>query len=261
MRATGLLMTRPPAALLWLFFILPVCAATADREQIEDTRSKIEKWIETKRLISQEKRDLELAKEMLSERIKLVQREITALQGKMDDAQKSIDEVDNKRAGMVEENEKLKQSSSALTEVLFSLEERTRQLLKRLPDPICQRIKPLSQRLPEQSGQTKLSVSERFQNLVGILNEVDKFNREITVTSEVRNLHDSTTVEVATIYLGIGQAFYASADGRIAGIGTASDEGWIWKSQNEASAQIADVIAILKNEKVASFVKLPIEIH
>jgi seryl-tRNA synthetase len=249
------------ASLLFTGTLLISNAVSADREEIENTRTKIEKWIETKQLISQEKRDLVLAKEMLNERIELVQQEINSLHGKVSDANKNFEEADKKRAGMLEENTKLKEASVSLADVLVSLEERTKELLKRLPDPICQRVKPLSQRLPEKTGETQLTTSERFQNVVGILNEVDKFNREITISSEVRTLPDGTSVEVAAVYAGIGQAFYASADGSVAGIGSATDEGWVWKPNNEASSQIAEAIAILKNEKVATFVRLPVEIH
>jgi hypothetical protein len=161
---------------------------------------------------------------------------------------------------MLQDNQKLKDASASLIGALESLEERTKELLKRLPDPVCQRVKPLRQRLPEKSAETKLSVSERFQNVVGILNEVDKFNREITLTSEVRTLPDGPSVEVVAVYIGIGQAFYASADGTVAGIGTAQKDGWVWKPDNTAGPRIAEAIAILKNEKVAKFVQLPIEI-
>ena len=51
------------------------------------------------------------------------------------------------------------------------------------------------------------------------------------------------------------------AYGKVAGIGfSVPGEGWKWKAANEAAPQIADAIAIMKNEKVAAFVKLPIEI-
>jgi FtsZ-binding cell division protein ZapB len=248
-----------------LFFavcFLPYAATSAGKTtaNIEDTRAVIEKWVDTQRVISQEKRDLALAKEMLNARIELLQREIESLRSKIDEAKTSIAEADKKRDDMIKENEKLKQASAALNDTLVSLEEGTKRLLKRLPDPIRERVKPLSQRLPENSSQTKLSVAERFQNIVGILNEVDKFNREISMTSEVRTLADGSSVEVTALYIGIGQAYYASANGKVAGTGKASEEGWVWKPDNEAAAQIAETIAILKNEKVASFVQLPVEI-
>jgi hypothetical protein len=257
---------RPAVGLLLFicaFCLLSSGAISADKvaDNTEDARAALEKWVETKRIISQEKRDWELGREMLNERINLVQREIQSLRNKISEAKENIAEADKKRAEMIEENERLKGASASLSNILVSLEERMKHLLGRLPDPIKERVKPLSQKLPDNTGQSKLSIAERFQNIVGILNEVDKFNREISVTSEVRTLADGATIEVAALYVGIGQAYYASANRNIGGIGTVSDDAWVWRQANEAAAQIADAIAILKNEKVASFVQVPVEIE
>ncbi len=251
-------------AVLLVGFVCITCTALIGDEDNESktqiTKAAMEKWIETQRVISQEKRDLALSKETLNDRIAVVQREIESMQGKVKDAESSIAEADKKREELVDENEKLKVASSSLVSVLKNLEGKLRHLVERLPDPIRERIKPLSQRLPEDSEQTKQSVAERFQNIVGILNEVDKFNREISITSEVRTLEDGSSVEVAALYIGIGQAYYTSANAAFAGTGTISDTAWVWKPNNQAAAEIASAIAILKNEKVASFVRLPIEI-
>ncbi len=241
------------------------CAASFAAElgdsKPQQARLNVEKWIETQRVISQEKRDLALAREMLNERIALVQREIDSLRGKISEAETSIADADKKRAEMVEENEKLKQASASLTGTLNTMEGKVRHLLSRLPDPIRERIKPLSQRLPLDSEQTKQSVAERFQNIVGILNEIDKFGREISMTSEVRTLEDGSAVEVAAMYMGLGQAYYVSASGKVAGVGSVAGDAWTWRPYNQAAEQIAAAIAILKNEKPASFVHLPITIE
>jgi FtsZ-binding cell division protein ZapB len=228
---------------------------------VGQTRTAMEEWVKTRRIISQERRDWALGREMLNERVQLVQREIDSLRTKISEAQESVTEADKKRADLLEENEKFKQASATLNSAAVALETRTKELLKRLPDPIRERVKPLSQRFPEDPEDTKMSLGERFQNVVGILNEVNKFNREITVTSEVRTLPDGTSAEVVTLYVGIGQAYYASANGKVAGTGTASEEGWVWTPANEAAPAIAQAIAILKNEQAASFVRLPIRVE
>ncbi|MEA3305567.1 MAG: DUF3450 family protein [Candidatus Omnitrophota bacterium] len=240
---------------------LPAGETGVDAGNVDSTRAALEKWVETRRIISQEKRDWAFGREMLTERIELVEREIESLKSKIREAEKNITETDKKRAGMVEENEKLKEASTALSSTVMTLEAHTGELLKRLPDPIRERVKPLSQRLPDNSDEAKLSLSERFQNIVGILNEINKFNRDITVTSEVHKLPDGTSAEVTAFYVGIGQAYYASSNGNAAGAGTASADGWIWTPANKAAAEILEAIAILKNEKAASFVQLPVEIQ
>lgn len=237
-------------------------AVSADKSSanIEGTRSALEKWVETESVISREKRDFELAKEMLNERIELVKREIKSLQDKISEAEKSIAEADKKRIKLVEENEKLKEATSSLNKIAGTLENRTKDLLRRLPNPIRETVQPLSQRLPADPNGTKLSLTERFQNIVGIINEINKFNSEITATSEVHTLKDGSSIEVTALYVGIGQGYYVNSHENIAGIGRPSVGGWIWEPADEAAGQISDAIAILKNEKPAFFVQLPVEI-
>ncbi len=241
--------------------LVPLGSVQADSEKIEQTRTTLEKWVETQRIISEEKRDFKLAKEMLNERIDLVKREIESLEEKIGQAEDSIAEADKKRMELIEENDKLKAASASLVDTMVALEKRIKELLVRLPDPIRDRVKPLSQRLPDGKTETKLNNSERFQNMVGILNEVDKFNREITATSELRDLENGSSMEVAAMYIGIGQAYYVNNNGDVAGIGTSGDEGWIWSPNNDVASQISLSLGIFNNEKPASFVPLPVEIR
>jgi len=223
-------------------------------------RATIEQWVETRRIISKEQRDWKLGREMLSERIEIVQNEIESLRAKIANAEESIAEADKKRAELIEENEKLKEASSALDSTVITLEQRTSELLRRLPEPIRQRVKPLSQRISDDPQESKLSLAERFQNVVGILNEVNKFNREITLTSEVRSLPDGSSAEVTAMYIGIGQGYYVNASATVAGVGTASADEWIWTPNNTVAADIARAVAILKNEQLAQFVPLPVQV-
>jgi FtsZ-binding cell division protein ZapB len=231
------------------------------RDSIKGARTALEKMVQTRQAISKEKQDWALAQEMLDERIKLVQREIESLREKIGQAEKSISDTDKKRSELMEENDKLKGAAESLKGIVTKLEARTIALNKRLPDPIRERIKPLSQQLPEDPNETKLSLSQRFQNVIGILNEVNKFNREPTVTSEVRTLADGKVAEVTALYIGLGQAYYVGANGTVAGVGRPSEDGWKWESVNDEADEITDVIAIMKNEKVASFVPLPVKVQ
>jgi hypothetical protein len=133
-------------------------------------------------------------------------------------------------------------------------------LVRRLPDPIRDKIRPLSQRLPADSAKSELPIAVRFQNLVGIVNEVNKFAREITMTSEIRKLADGSSAEVTVVYIGLAQAYYSGGGGKIAGFGTAGPEGFTWTVANDMAPQVAKLVAILKNESPAEFVPLPLKV-
>jgi uncharacterized phage infection (PIP) family protein YhgE len=236
-------------------------AQNSTHDQLDGTRAALDKWVETRRILSKEKQDWELGKEMLSDRVQVVKQEITSLKGKISDAEKSTAEADKKRAELADENEKLKQASASLSSTIAGLESRTKQLLQRVPDVLRERLRDLSKSIPEKPEETKLSLNVRYMNVVGILNEIDKFNREISTSTEVRKLPDGTSVEVTTLYIGLGQAYYASTNGKAAGVGVPSAQGWAWTPANESAAQIQKAIAVFKNEQVAAFVPLPVHIN
>jgi len=235
--------------------------APSTAQRIESTRDTLERWVETRRVISDEQRDWTLGKELLDSRVDMLRRDIDGVRARIAEAEKSIGETDRRRSELVARNDALKATSAGLAQTAAALEARTKELVKRLPDPIREKIRPLSQRLPEDPATSSLSLSVRFQNVVGILNEVNKFSREISVASEVRKLPDGTSAEVTAVYLGLAQGFYVGAGGRIAGVGSATGEGWSWTPANESAPAIAKVVAILKNEAPAEFVPLPVKLN
>jgi len=235
-------------------------SAADTAEAIGVARATLERWVETRRILSQEKLDRSLGREVLQDRIRLVEREITGLRASIESAQASIAESDRKREELLAEKERLVQASAGLVSVIVDLERSLQQLLVRLPDPIRERVKPLSQLLPADPASSTVSLDQRFRNVLGILNEVDKFSREITLVSEVRALSDGTSAEVTTFYLGISHGFYVNGSGTLAGVGSGSASGFEWKPATEAAPAIAAAIAILNNERVAEFVTLPVRI-
>lgn len=246
-----------------LALCLSPCTALAQElpaGSVDAARATLEKWVEASRILSKEKRDWALGREMLEERIAVVKRELESLRNRIAEADKTIAEADRKRVELAAENTRLEEGAAEFATAALALEKRTRELLARLPDPLRERVRPLSQRIPEPGGAAKVSLGERFQNVIGILNEANKFHRDFTAVSEVRTLGNGANAEVTTLYVGIGQAFYVSAKADAAGVGTPSPQGWTWIPADAAAGRIADAIAILRNEKVAAYVQLPIRI-
>jgi hypothetical protein len=230
-------------------------------EQIEEVRTALQQMVETRRVLSAEKRDWAIGREALQDRIDLVQAELEELRAGIEDARASIGEAEGKRDELQDESTRLDAAVAGLGSTVAGLEERTRALLVTLPDPLRDRVRPISQGLPADPEDSRLGLSERFLTVVGILNEVNKFHREVSVTSEVRALEDGTSAEVSVLYLGTSNAFFVNGDGSVAGIGHSTPEGWSWQRADASAPEIAEAIAIFQNEAVASFVGLPITIE
>lgn len=244
---------------LLVIMLVSGSAAFVRADDLDLTKETLSKWVETRRLISEEKEQWELEREVLGDRLDLVRNEKETLSEKIHQTQSLITDADRKREDLVRENDALKNASATLVNRIFTLERSVISLLATLPAPIQDRMKPLSQRIPK-TQETELSLSERYQNVIGIINELNKSANDILVVSEVKQLADGTSAEVQTLYLGFARAYYCTNKGDIAGVGYPISTGWKWEAQNDLAPQVADAIAILKNEKVAAYIPLPVSV-
>lgn len=242
-----------------IILALSGAAGFVHAQDLAVTKETLSKWVETRRLISEEKEKWELERVMLGDRIDLVRSEHDTLSKKIHETQSLITDADRKREDLVRENDSLKNASAALVNRIYTLERGVLDLLPTLPEPVQERIRPLSQRIPA-AEETDLSLSERYQNVVGIVNELNKGAGEITVVSEVKTLGNGTTAEVQTLYIGYAAGYSCNNNGDIAFVGRPTADGWKWEQNNAIARQVADSISIMKNEKVAAFMPMPIHV-
>ncbi|QBG47223.1 DUF3450 family protein [Verrucomicrobia bacterium S94] len=158
-----------------LLIILAVSGAAfgAQARELDETKEALSKWVETRKLISEEKQKWELEREILGDRIDLIRNERDTLNTKIHETQSLITDADKKREDLIKEKNELKNASATLVNRIFTLEREVLNLLPMLPDPVRERIKSLSQRIPK-TEETDLSLSERYQNVIGIINELNK---------------------------------------------------------------------------------------
>lgn len=236
-------------------------AQGSSSEQVDGARVALEKYMEARRVLAVERRNWTLGKEVLESQIGLLRREVEALRERLDAAGQSMEEAERKRLELVAERDRMRKASEAMQQVLVPFESRVLALISRLPDPLRETIKPMSQRIPAAGEETRLSTAERFQSLVWVLNQVNKWNREIALNPEIRELGEGVTAEVGVLYIGLAQAYYATAKGDAAGVGVPGADGWLWSPRNGEGPRIARAMAILKNEQPAAFVPLPVTVQ
>jgi hypothetical protein len=223
-------------------------------------RDVLEKWVETKQLISREKQKWQNQKEILTDRTRLLESQAQDLDRKIEEAKGAIEKTGEKREELKDKYEKLESAISLLRDRIALLETKTLRLLSNLPDPVREQVEPLSQEIPEDPEQTTLPLSTRYQNLIGVLNYINKFNNAITMTTEVRKLTGNQSVEVKVMYLGLGQAYYSNDTATVGGLGRPTAEGWKWERRDNIAPAVSSAIAMYNNEKPADYVALPVDI-
>lgn len=238
----------------------PPAAPPAPPATLDETRLTLNKWIETQQIISKERNDWQQGKEILQGRIELVGKEVGVLKDRITQSELAVVESNKKRDELVAENEQLKAVTAQLSDAVTTMEDQVRKLAKLMPEPVNAKLLPLMQRMPADPANTRVSTAERFQNVLGILNELNKANSEISVSYEIRTLADGSSSEVQVFYVGLAQAYYISPRG-LAGIGRPTEDGWKWESASAAtSSQITQALEIIQGKQTPSFVPLPITI-
>ncbi len=227
---------------------------------LEETRLRMGKWIETQQIISRERNEWQQGKEVLVGRVELLRKEVRTLQEKIEQAEASVAESNKKRDALVADNDRLAATTAQMAEAVTAFESDLRVLWKSLPDPLRTKLQPLYQRIPEDPARTKVSVAERFQSVLGIVNGVNQAHTELTVNYEVRTLAGGTPSEVRVLYVGLAQAYYVSASGE-AGIGRPTPEGWKWEPSKQISGDVLTSLDILSGKHSPAFVPLPVTIQ
>lgn len=259
-----------PALLIYFVLLAPRLAAQQGvqdpTELAKAMRSAHAEYSLAKRTISEEREAWRKGRQTLETQVQVLNGEIGSFEQRIAEAKKSIEATDKKYGELEKEKAELERVSKILEERITKLEERTLALLKRVPEPLATNVEPISQRLPENDEQRKeLSLSIRYQNVIGVLSPIDKWNREVRVENERRDLSSGKSVSVTVIYIGLAQGYYVGGKGpdgkpNIAGVGTSTDDGWRWTPANELAADIATAVSVYRNEQLARLVQLPVSI-
>lgn len=245
--------------LLWLLVLVASGSSRGGGAEtsLDTTRSALEQWVEARQQISRARADWEVEKETLLQTQALFERELQGIEEQFARQGTNTVQIDRER---LEATTALEASNRMLERVkafAATFEGQLRALAPRLPPALESLVVPLLNRMPADPANTRMTAAERVQAIVGILNEVDKFNNGITVASEKRKNPHGEEVAVETVYLGLGAAYFVNDLGDFAGSGWPGAQGWEWKVQAELAPSVREVIRIYRNERPARFVSLP----
>ncbi len=227
---------------------------------IDTARSTVEKWVATQELIYRERKTWQQEREILRSRIELVQKEIADQEQKLAETRKALGEAAAKRSESDGTRREFTSAQALMSAKASEYETRVRGLYKSVPEPLRDKIEPLYKRIPDDPATTRVALAERYQNVLGILNEMNRLNGEITLATEVRALSDGKPSEVKTIYVGLAQAYFISARNE-AGIGLPGKDGWVWQPRNDIAHDVNIAIQVLQNQAKPLFVSLPVKIQ
>jgi hypothetical protein len=228
----------------------------AVQKEIEKTREVISQYVKTRQEIARVKNEWKAYQELSQRRIDLYEREIRQLTDTIDAAESQTTQAERSIAEIKDEIAALRQANDIVAKTLPSLEDKMRELYQYFPRPLKQKVQPLVQRL----GKSR-QASDGMAIVIGILNEVDKFNSEFNFDTDEKTLGGETKL-VDVIYIGLAQAYYADKEGNLGGIGVPAEGDWNWSERNDLAPAIRDTVLYYNGDiKPAMLVDLPVEIQ
>jgi hypothetical protein len=236
-------------------------AKAADPATLTQTRSTLEQWVQTRQLIARARSDWQADKESLEQTVLLYERELKAIDEQMSKVSTNNTQVAKEMAEAESLQKLSNETLDAARQFAKDFELRVKKFAPQLPLPLQDILKPLLARLPADPANTKMLAAERVQVLVGVLNELDKFNNAVNLFNEKRKNPKGDEVAVQTVYVGLGAAYFVNEAGDFAGTGAPGANGWEWMVKPEIAPSVQEVVKIYRTEKAARFVTLPVAVH
>ena len=131
------------------------------------------------------------------------------------------------------------------------------------PDVFWEKVATQMRRIPDPASarEQNLPVDERIQNIISILENVEYFQKTVNLSSELREANGET-IEVKTVYIGFGQAYFADEAMTTAGYGyPVIGKGWEWVSMPEIAQAVTNAILVADSRKPAVFVSVPVALQ
>ena len=230
--------------------------------ELEDARAAFIEWSKVKSQLSKEKADWVDEEALLEDMILTSEAELGSLEERIEELENGSSASDKQKGVLLEEINEAKKTSSHLQDGVSEYEKYLIDLLPKLPEPLKRDLQQLTQRLPYDAKKAeRLALSQRFQTVVGILAQIEKFHSQISLVSEIKETESGKAKEVKTIYFGLSHAYFADAGAEYAGFGYPQGDGWKRTSvSGEIAENIAKAIAVNQNDEPPVFVSLPIKI-
>jgi Protein of unknown function (DUF3450) len=260
-----------PLALLGLALALapagPVAAEDAparpgETAAVDAFRAEMDKWVETRRIASEEKTDWEVEQQTLRATRELLTQEKEALEAEIAELEQSNTASDEERRDLLLQRADYQSAGNALEEKIRAMEEEVLALAPQLPEPLQKKLEPLLVQIPRDPASTKLQLGQRLMNVLGVLAQTEKFNGTATFVGETRAVKGDQKVQVRTLYWGLGQAIYVDSKGDIAGLGHPGAKGWEFSEEPALADDAKRLLDIYEgNVDLIQFVKMPVEIR
>jgi len=240
-----------------------------------NSRELIRQWVQTERIISEEKTTWQVEKQQMQDLLEIYQQELKLLNEELNLAGSSADLIDENKEKLESGLAQYREAKQILRSSMASLVPRMQKLVGRFPAPLVEELGSDIDLI--RSPQALDKPRDVLKSIIAILNAAGSFNRTLTLAEETRTLANGKKITVSVLYLGLCRAYYAADVGPLAGTGvpaataatadtaataaTAAAGGWLWTEDGGIADQVRRTIAVHKKSAQPQLVELPVQLQ
>lgn len=223
-------------------------------------RELIKQWVQTERMISEEKTAWQVEKQQMQDLLEIYKKELALLDEELEAAGGAAELIDSNKEKLEGDLAQYREAKRILRSSMASLIPRMQALTQRLPEPLKEELSADIDFINAHEALDK--PRDVLKSIIAILNASGNFNRTMTLVEETRSLADGKKITVNVLYLGLCRAYYAADAGVLAGIGQPSLQGgWSWSQDEGIADQVRTSIAVYRKSAQPQVVELPVQLQ
>jgi len=233
----------------------------AGEPKVELIQQKLDKYVQTRQLISRERAEWKVQKEYLEETKQMLEMELERLGQRISELQSTRTQTQDAVEELEQEKEKLRSAADFTEGKVIEMEGEIRTLSNYFPATFRNELSLLA-RLPEDSTETETALGQRMLTVLGIMKRAEEYHNAVHLEGETREVANGENRQVWTLYWGLAGAYYVDAQGEFAGSGYPTGEGWQWSDNAALAGKVDRLVSIQRGEAAEpSFVELPVTIR
>lgn len=239
--------------------VVPSNAATSSPpDPLQAVQTASSEWIKIRAATVKAETDWATNRALLESTIKALNERAAELEAKRDQLNAKSAEERDELAAMVAKNKDATGALSAAETRLKTLDQQLVALRAKLPPRLSSALEMSLRSLAEK----ELSVGERMQLTMTVLNRCAQFNSVVTTAEEELTLEGEPTAKsLEVIYWGLSQGYALDRATGKAWLGAPGTERWEWIARPEAAPAVTRLMEINGDKADPAFVAVPLQIR
>lgn len=250
-----------PIAVCFLSF--PLRAEPNSVQELDTVRENLSQALTYRDQAAREQFTWELRRGEMENLILLAEEEAKNLEAIIGLARPILDDLESRRIELNTTSESSRELAAFLNIAGPALAEKLLEKSERWPELLLQDVRAqfhvievfLTRKTSSLSNQ---DLEKLIRSSIEALEKALEFQKEIHLTSVLHTLPDGREAYFEVVHIGLGAGFYISNELGLAGKIVMLDGSWQWMAQDILLEPVSAYIEILKEERLATWVQLPV---